>query len=65
MGYRQVKRLRADKLTRFDLLTLERVLNFFNREGLDVGPSDLFVKVKTLETKCDDNSTCSQSALAT
>ena len=43
MAYRQVKRFRTDSLTRIDLLTLQKALNFFNKQGLDVGPEDLFV----------------------
>ena len=42
MDYKQVRRWRDDKLTRFDLITLQKSLNFFNSHGLKIGIQDLF-----------------------
>jgi len=41
--YARVKKLRNDQLSRLDMVTLQRVLNFFNRHGLKVEPGDLLV----------------------
>ena len=43
IAYHQVKKLKSDTLTRIDLRTLQKILNFFNREGLEVTPANLFV----------------------
>ncbi|MGB0384190.1 MAG: hypothetical protein ACPGWR_05130 [Ardenticatenaceae bacterium] len=47
MSYVQASKLRADKLTRIDLLTLQKTLNFFERHGMEVGFQDLFTYKET------------------